>query len=94
MWNYEEMWGWVKDWKSWWYGINQYASPEIGEGIGIFTSGTSGRSGTAHFAGVIGKSGHDAFMLETTRVIRGADRQATDCRGWRTRTGMFGCSVQ
>jgi hypothetical protein len=62
--SYEQMWNRVKDWKSWWYGINQYALPEMGEGIGIFTAGTSGQSGGAHFAGVISKSGHDNVMLE------------------------------
>lgn len=45
------------------YGINQYASPEIGEGIGIF-SAHGGSDGEGHFAGVIAKSGHDIVLIE------------------------------
>jgi hypothetical protein len=42
------------------YGINQYASPKIGEGLGIFSTNDS----EAHFAGVIAKSGNDIVVLE------------------------------
>jgi hypothetical protein len=61
--SYQGMWGFVKRFKSWWYGINQYAAPEIAEGIGIIRSDAGG-AGQTHFAGVIAKSGHDSVMLE------------------------------
>jgi hypothetical protein len=48
------------------YGINQYARPEAGEGIGIFKAGTTGNPGitAGHFAGVIARSGSDYITLE------------------------------
>jgi hypothetical protein len=44
------------------YGINQYAAPEIGEGIGIVELGKGGTH--FHFAGVIARSGQDIVTLE------------------------------
>jgi hypothetical protein len=48
------------------FGINQYAKPQVGQGVGIFKAGTTGAKGVAagHFAGVIARSGGDYITLE------------------------------
>jgi len=48
------------------FGINQYAKPEVGQGVGVFKAGTTGSTkyASGHFAGVIARSGGDYITLE------------------------------
>jgi len=75
------------------YGINQYAKPKAGEGIGIYQAGEQGGNTSkvmAHFAGVIARSGGDYITLENFALNPGATiyNKTSVNKNWYVR--MFG----